>query len=245
MPEITMIPLDDIGFEAAYYPRVNADANWFTVNQYWDAYQQGANFPPIALVRVTKRPYPFLSLDGRHRYLIHRKAKQTKIAAEILKLPEKQWFAKSVELNARHGRQLDPGDKAWIGYRLKQQGYSLKRISKILCMDPVTLERLILTRVVEGLAEMKPKKGEPPKKESRSYRRVNGKFIGVLKKALDCCAGSASAKLALQKGGPLTQRDNLQIMDAFLAVLECKTIDLADAEQAARFEKIKAMVRKY
>src|SRR5262245_47563150 len=130
------VSLDDIGYEAHYYPRSNGREDWFTVHRYTDALQSDPEkqFPPLVVVKATAKPYRYLILDGLHRLRAYHRAGREQVPIITETLPESKWFARSVELNAAHGRCFDVGDKAFIATRLEKDGYPLDQIASLLQM---------------------------------------------------------------------------------------------------------------
>jgi hypothetical protein len=238
------IPLDQITYDPHYYPRVNGKEDWFTVNLYKDALVADPKkadakakptgnwrpFPPIVVVKIAAG---FLILDGLHRLKAFAAAGLEVIYAEVERLPKSKWLARSVELNADQKRGLDTGDKAWVCQRLEAEGYSRKRIAGLLQMSVDTLDKIVVTRCQK--LRVKDAKKLPT---GRGNRQVNGGNMGFLKAPFGELTGTDKGRAALQVQQSCTARNVVQILDAFLGVLEAGALDMTEPEITERMNAI-------
>lgn len=245
------IPLDKIGYEPRYYPRVNGKEDYYTVNLYrdallgcpdlafgWTESTPDTGFPPIVVVRATGRTWPYLLLDGLHRLRAYHAADLEEIPAIVERLPETKWFARSAELNATSKKPLGPGDKAFIAEHLeKEGGMSNKEIAKLLMMRVESLERIR----AEHTVKLKSTEAKA-KLIGRANREIEGKHYGFLKAPFKEFAGTASAESALAVQDPIAGMDTLHILDSAIAVLECG-VDDTDEAIAGRLERLRELVK--
>lgn len=149
-----MIPLKSIAWEMTYYPRLSHD--WMTAHQYAAAMSlNGADsFPPVVVVRHGNC---YLGLDGYHRCDAAKRNKYESIHCIVLDIPESEWFAKAVELNAKHGRSLTMPERVAIVERLKESGFAMERISSLVGMTAAAMAKM---------AERYGPSGEPETVES-------------------------------------------------------------------------------
>lgn len=131
--EIHNLNLDEVGYDLDFFPRTHIDMDE-TVCRYTEALVADVafDFEPIVVMRTNGRRYRFLTLDGVHRLISYNQADRQTIPARIETLPESQWFARSVELNAKHGRPLAQQDRAIIVQRLERDGWNIEKISDLL-----------------------------------------------------------------------------------------------------------------
>lgn len=232
------IPVDQIGYDVKFYPRVNGREDWYTVHQYKDALlaDPRKDFPPVVVVKATGKEYAYALLDGVHRTRAYHHAGREAIPAVIERLPESKWFARSVELNTIHGRRLDVGDKAWIAVRLEEDGFSIKEVADLLQMRVESLEKIKAMHVVKLTA-----KGTKNIPEGRGNRTAGKRHFGFLKAPFTDHAGMASAESALAVQSPVCSMSALNILDSAIAVLEAG-VDLADADIAERVATIRKLV---
>ena len=232
------VPLEEIGFDPKFYPRVNGKEDWLTVHRYTDFLlsDPAADFPPVVLVRVVGKSYKYLMLDGKHRQSGYHGANRTTIPAVIESLPQSKWFARSVELNSAHGRTLDTGDKAFIAVRLEADGYSVADAARLLHMRVESLEKIKI-----GAIQKLKASGTKAIPIGRGNREVDGKHYGFVKAPFKDFTGSATAEDALQAQGPLASANVLQILDSCIAVLKCG-VNMADADVAVRVAQIKGLL---
>ncbi len=236
----SMIPVDQIGYDPRYYPRVNGIEDWLTVHRYTDALKASPlkEFPPVVVVRVHGRAYAYLLLDGLHRTKSYYNAGRETIPAVVERLPQSKWFARSVEMNASHGRTLDTGDKAWAAVRLEEDGYTIEQAAELLQMRVESLEKIKAEHVVKIKA--KAAKSIP---SGRGNREVGGGHMGFLKAPFTDFAGTATASGVLAVQESVAARTALSVLDSCIAVLECG-IDLSDEKVRGRAERLKELVEK-
>lgn len=234
MPQI---PVDQIGCDPKYYPRVNGREDWLTVHRYVEALKVGDVFPPIVVFPVTGKDYRYQLADGKHRLRSHMRHGRDKIEAIIEKIPQSKWFARSVELNSIHGRGLDTGDKAWIAERLNEDGYSDTEVAKILHMPLGSLEKIRSSRVVKltgAACKIIP--------QGRSHRSLNRGEIGFLKAPFISATGTKQIMEALEFQNNVSSHDVREILDSFIAVLRSGVIDLSDPDIAAKMSIIRELL---
>ena len=233
---MTSLNLKSVDYDPKYYPRVNGVPNWITILQYTEVLKsKAASFPPIVVVKAPCKKAVYTLLDGLHRLRAYHKAGRTSIPAVIERIPQSKWFARSVELNAAHGRPLDTGDKAWIAVRLKEEGWDLDQVSGLLKMSPSSLKKMVSSRCVKitkGDAEAVP--------IGRSHRESNGSHYGFIKAPL---INSVNPEKALAFQGSINSHDVLSILDSMIAALESGVVDIRKKDVSARVSKIKKLLR--
>lgn len=241
MPQ--MLNLDLIDYDPLYYPRVNGNPDWMTILQYTEALQVDPEkeFPPIVVVRATGMKTPYLLIDGLHRLRSYVKAGREKIPTVVERIPKSKWMARSVELNATHGRRLDTGDKAWIATRLQEEGWQLTDIAGLMKMRVESLERIVATRCIKITnkeAELIP--------VGRSNRATaGGKHYGYLKAPFSEVNGKVNTLEALETQHSVTSHDVQAILDSMISVLRSGAVNMADEEVAERVGEIKSLLRDY
>jgi hypothetical protein len=229
------IPLTEIGYDPDFYPRVNGKEDWRTVFRYSDALlaDPARQLPPIVVVVATAKAWAYMLLDGLHRIRAYYRAGRESIPAVVERLPRSKWFARSVELNAAHGRPLDSGDRAYIATRLRKDGYDAGQVAALLQMRVESLEKIVAGRVCRISA--KASKSIPG---GRGNRKMNGEHYGFLKAPFAGSGASpATAEAALAAQGPVSAMDAAHVLDSAIAVLECG-VDLADEDIAARVQRL-------
>ncbi len=240
---MTRILLSEIGYDPKFYPRVNGDSDWLTVHRYSDALtaDEKYDFDPVVVVKTVGRNWPYLLIDGRHRCKSYTQAGREDIPAIVERLPESRWFARSVELNAKHGRPLDSGDKAWIAKRLEADGYSEEDVAKLLCMRVESLQKI----KVEHVVKITSKEGKL-RPIGRSHREIEtgGKTLdyGFLKAPFKEMAGTASAESALAVQAPLSSSGVVNVLDSAIAVIECG-VDESDPDVGSRMARLRALLQ--
>jgi hypothetical protein len=234
---LVKIRLDQIGCDPKFYPRVNGEADWMVVHRYKQALQTGSKFPPITVFPATGCEWKYQLGDGAHRLRSHMQAGLDEIEATVERIPQSKWFARSVELNAIHGRGLDTGDKAWIGERLQEDGYSLEDAARMLRMPVESLEKIIDSRVVKLTG--KARKMIP---EGRSHRELERGAFGFLKAPLIGANGTAQAMAALESQSRVASRDVADILDSFISVLRSGVLDMSNADIATKMSVIRELL---
>lgn len=236
------IPIDQVGYDAKFYPRVNGDADWVTVLRYvnaitrcpWkaDPNRKGA-FPPIVVVKTTDRDFAYLILDGLHRLRAFHKCELEHIWATVERIPESKWMARSVELNSDSKRGLDDGDRAWCAARLQSEGYSVEDVSLLLQVPAERIEKLVATRI-----QKLSKSGVNKIKAGRGNREVGGNHYGFLKSPFIEAVGTRNAEKILAAQDPVSSRNQLGILTSCVCLLESGLLDMTDEEVASQCARI-------
>lgn len=245
MSKFVLLPLDQIGYDPQYYPRVNGKEDWITVHRYkealksqpWkaDAGKPGA-FPPIIVVKVTGYDWTYMSLDGLHRMRAWGGAGLEKIPAIIEALPKSKWLERSVELNIDSKRPLDSGDKRWVATKLAADGWKPGQIASLLCMERSSFDKLVATNI-QKLTQASAKSILP----GRSNRQVGKEHVGFLKAPFrELTAGNAQKALRAQAA--VSCREANQIIESFVALLESKAIDTTDEHTAELLTKVRNLM---
>lgn len=238
----TMLPLDQIGYDPEFYPRVNGSEDWLTVHRYKEVIQShpwkaiagkpGA-FPPVVVVKATGYDWPHLLLDGLHRVRAFAAAGREEIGAIIERLPKSKWLERSVELNIDSKRPLDSGDKRWVATKLKADGWADDRIASLLCMKDESFAKLMATNV-QKLTQASVKRITP----GRSNRQIGKEHFGFLKAPFTPVSGTANAQRALNTQGSIASREARQIVESFASLIESGGIDPTDEYLAERLRHI-------
>lgn len=247
MPEWTMLPIDKIGYDPRYYPRVNGHEDWMTALRYKEALvthpeksdpKNPGAFPPIVVVKAAGFDWPYILLDGLHRLRAFHQAGMEKIAATIERLPKSKWLERSVELNIDSKRPLDSGDKRWVAKLLmEEEGWTADRVATLLEMETGSFERLMSV----GVHKLTAKSAKLISK-GRSNREINGRHYGFLKAPMVDASGAANAEKALLMQGSVTSHDARQIASSFVAMLESRCFDLTDSELLANLSRAKELL---
>lgn len=226
------IPLDKIGYDPEYYPRVNGREDWLTVHRYkealkshpWkaDARKEYA-FPPVVVVKTTGYDFPYLLLDGLHRVRAFGVCGIDKIWAAVESLPKSKWLARSVELNIDGKRPLESGDKRWIATKLTAEGWKSGDIAQLLCMEQGSFDKLVASNI-QKLTQASAKSIA----FGRSNRQIDGEHIGFLKAPFKGLTGTGNAQRALKSQHSVSSREATQIIESFIALMEAKAIDTTD-----------------
>jgi len=246
----TLIELDKIDYDPKYYPRVNGRPDWLTIVRYTDTLlaDPSYDFDPIVVMRSAGHKIetlegirdclPYLLSDGLHRVRSYARAGRQRIPAEIERLPQSKWMERSVELNSRHGRALDNGDKAWVTRRLQAEGWQIPRIAELLHMRADSLERIVAERSVKitkkDAAEIKP---------GRSNRKIDGNHYGFLKAPMVGAPTKENILEALKSQDAVSSFDVAAVLDSMIACLRAKVINLADEDIAEKIEEIRLLMR--
>lgn len=241
MAKVEMLPLDQIGFDPEYYPRVNGKADWLNINKYKEAlkthpekadYRREGAFPPIVVVKATGYDWQYLTLDGVHRQSAFAAAGLDKIAAVVEHIPQSKWLARSAELNVDGKMPLGSGDKRWVASKLLDQGFEKEKISELLCMEPASFERLMATNIEKLTAASS--KSIPV---GRANRQVGKNHIGFLKAPFTSISGTANAQRALASQQSVSAMESAQIIESFIALLESRAMDTHDEHVVERLRK--------
>lgn len=243
MSTILMLNVSEIGYDQHYYPRVNGAPDWITILRYTESLLTNpapfAGFPPIVVVRCTGRQEPYLLIDGLHRLRAAIKAELEQVPVIVERIPQSKWLARSVELNAVHGRPLDTGDKAWIVSRLKEEGWELSDIAGLMKMRVESLEKIYVSRcqkISSAEAEAIP--------VGRSNRTLlNGKHVGYLKAPLIGTTSKQQTIDALATQHSVTSHDVDAILDSMISVLTAGAVDVSVEKTAAKVASIRKLLR--
>lgn len=245
MSKFVQLPLDQIGYDPEYYPRVNGKEDWLTVHRYKEAlksqpYKADANqtgaFPPIIVVKTTGYDWAYLILDGLHRLKAFEAVGLEKIPATIEALPKSKWLERSVELNIDSKRPLDSGDKRWVATKLMADGWKPGQVASLLCMERASFDKLVATNITK-LTQASAKNILP----GRSNRQVGKDHVGFLKAPFrDVTAGNAQKALKTQAA--VSCRESVQIIESFVALLEAKVIDVTDERTAELLLRVRELI---
>lgn len=229
-----MIQLDKIGHDSKFYPRFHGDCDWQTAYKYSEtlALNPRYQFPPIVVVRSTGKKTPFLILDGVHRKNAYKRAGRKSIPAVVERLPESKWLARAYELNRLHGRPLESSDKASVAVRLKEQGWSIDKISDLMQMRVASLEKMMVNRVVRITSAMS--------QSLPDVTEVNGKSFGILKAAL---AGTTEVEEALETQSALSSGSVSAVLDSMISILRAKVIDMSNEDIVGKVKAIKKLMK--
>jgi ParB-like chromosome segregation protein Spo0J len=123
-----LIPIKDIEINDLIYPRTMF--NWKVAQAYTHAMRMGAVFPPITVTRFEGK---ILLIDGRHRIIASKKNKNSHIGAEFIEVKNlKDAYVEALKRNIAHGQTLSIYEKMLAYKKLKEDGFSLIKISGIL-----------------------------------------------------------------------------------------------------------------
>ncbi len=241
------LKVDAIDYDPQYYPRVTGKSDWFTVNVYKDALlanpckadpkqNPDVAFPPVVVVQKPGgRRY--MLIDGLHRLEAFSAAKHDCIYAEVERLPQSKWLARSVELNVCGHRNLEVSDKAWVAVRLESEGWGIKKVAGLLHMQVESLEKIKVERT--RLLSAKAAKRIPP---GRGNRKVNGGNVGFLKSPFCSVASSSNVIEALSSQGPCSNRTALAAVDTVISVIRSNAMDLTDVEVMEGFVTLRDLL---
>lgn len=245
------LPLEKIGVDPRYYPRVGGKPDWYSVHVYADALKADPRkadpkagpkvnpFPPVKVIRRAGWDFPFMLIDGLHRMGAHRQAGFEVIAAEIERLPKSKWLARAVELNVhQEHRNFEPRDKAMIAEYLAADGWTEKKIAGLLQMPIESLIRIRgrVQRVSKSEAKRLTKQGVP-------VHDSNGHRFAVSKAAVGKAMASGSVVKAMSSQGPMHTASYEGVLDECIAVLESGVVDPKVAEVLERLETIEQLIQ--
>lgn len=246
MSKFTLLPIDQIGYDPEFYPRVNGKEDWLTVHRYkevlgsapWksDASKPGA-FPPVIVVKASGYDWTYLILDGLHRLRAWEAAGLERIPAVIEALPKSKWLERSVELNVDSKRPLDSGDKRWVATKLMADGWTVSKVATLLCMEKASLEKLVATNITK-LTQSSAKNIL----RGRSNREVNGEHYGFLKAPFSPISGTGNAQKALRTQAAVSCREANQIIESFIALLESRAIDPTDEHTSGLLNRVRELL---
>jgi ParB/Sulfiredoxin domain len=214
-PKQTEIAPGAVVFDKDYYPRTDSD--WQTVSRYTDAMRTGSEFPPITVVYRGEEP---ILLDGWHRVQAAKHAKIESLPCAVLDIPESEWFAKAVKLNAKNSRPLTVRDRAMIAHKLKVAGYDLSAISAMVHATPPNIVKWLGLRSVDeegkevfdapthSQGQKAADKNGPPPDVNPAFLRVTNEILAHLR------AGSIDADHPVVKTRLIEIRDAIDNMVA-------------------------------
>lgn len=234
------LKIADIGYDPKYYPRVNGHEDWQTVLRYINALHAAPDkdFDPIVVVKAMGLPQPWMLLDGLHRIRAYHRVDREDIPAIIERLPRNRWLARSVELNIRHGRPMDTGDKVWTALRLREDGMSDANIASLLCEPIERLEKIIAERAIP--IKLKDAQAIP---RGRSNREVGDKHYGFLKAPfVEQDMSPAQETEALKRQEPISSMSVLNVLDSAIALLSAG-VDMTREDVAERVQRLNTIVR--
>ena len=132
--ETIMMPVDDIRFEQAYYPRGKPDDARIA-----DYRENIDRLPPIV---VTHEGY---LVDGNHRLLAHRLAGRERIPVEVITLPQDRILEEAARRNATGILPLSAGDRQALALRWWDDGNgkSEQEIADILSVSIRQVQRYL------------------------------------------------------------------------------------------------------
>jgi len=238
MPKTQQLPIDKIGYDPAFYPRVNGREDWMTVYRYSESLTADAKLqlcgpsgdsPPV-VVRRHKWDHPYMLIDGLHRMRAYYRAKRDSLPCRVERIPESKWFARSVELNLTHGLVLSAGDKSWIAVKLTHDGWHDDKICGLLKIRSSLLEKFRARAV-------KIKSAGTGKRE----RQVNGDRYTFLKPPLDQFAGTATAERVAANQDTMVGRTVIQILDSAIQLLQ-NGVDMSNEEVRERVDRLAKLV---
>lgn len=159
---IRNIKISRLVLDFELYPRDRLEP--YNVNQMAEALRAGLELPPITVDRRSKRV-----VDGFHRVEAYRKVygARSKIPAELKDYKDDaEMFVDAVRLNANHGRQLSPYDRA----RCIAKAEALKLEPKIIASA--------LNMTLERIGEMKAQRFATYKMEPQVLKRTTAFLAG-------------------------------------------------------------------
>jgi len=243
-----MLPIDSIGFDPEFYPRVNGKEDWLTVLRYKEALESHAEkadpsipgaFPACHVIKAPGFDFPHLLLDGLHRLRAFTAAGYEELPCVIENLPRSKWLARSVELNIDSKRPLDSGDKRWIAHKLAAENWKPERIAKLLCMRIESYDKIVSSRC-QRITSVSGKKAPL----GRAHRVIGGNHFGFLKSPFENLSGTANAQIALARQQSVSARNIEQIVASFAALLETHCLDLTDESLVENLRNIHGQLDK-
>lgn len=227
--------LNQIDYDKKYYPRYKGTSDWMIVHRYAEALQTEPTkeFPPVVIVRATSFKVPYMLIDGVHRLHAYLKVGRQKIPVEIERIPRSKWLARSVELNSTHGRSLDSLDKASIATRLKEEGWEIRDVAKLLHMRVESLEKIVVERCVKLRVE-----DTQLITASGACHKIGNDHYGFLKAPLKGVSSRKEILEALQTQHSVTSHDVLAILDSMICVLRSGVVDMEDEEISSCVKEI-------
>lgn len=138
---IVKIRIHDIVIPQGLLPRIFG-VNEEKVQEYAEAIEQGAEFPPIKVWKKTEQLYQVI--DGVHRLTAYRKLGKEYIEAELVDVKDDvDFMVKAIAENSKHGLPLSRDDKRESARRLYIKGMNEEDIAKIFGVSIRTVYRWI------------------------------------------------------------------------------------------------------
>ena len=147
------VPLDEVVFEKAVYPRRTDERNlpfWAIAHKYYCAMKAGDVFPPIALAKIKGQ---LILVDGWNRCIATRKMGLAEIEAEVLTdcKTYDDVYIESLRRNVTHGTSLSPYEIAVAVKQLREKGISFDIIAGIVHIDTNNVIQLDKERNSTGI----------------------------------------------------------------------------------------------
>jgi len=214
---IKRIKVSELLLDYELYPRMQIDSN--NVSQMVEALRAGIELPPIVVDKKSLRVS-----DGFHRVRAHQRVNGANAEISVVfKTYETDVdiFCDAVRLNAGHGRQLSPYDKARC--IAKAEGYKLepKAISSLLNMT------------IERYSQMKAERFALYQGEPIVLKRTLGHLAGR-----DLTDGEANYNA---KAGGMNQAFYI---NQVVSMLEAKSVDWADKSVSNAMSRLKSLLKK-
>lgn len=124
------IKVSEIMVDEALYPRSGFDSD--IVNRYRLAIDE---LPPIV---VTDEK---VLVDGYHRLIAHQIEQRETIEAEEIKVARGDVLWETTKLNAKHGHELEKGDKARLAREFFKDGRDIDEIAGVLSVGARSVQR--------------------------------------------------------------------------------------------------------
>ena len=144
MTEIKKMSCSQLVRDESLHPRASVDQ--VHVRRLSDALETGADLPPIIACKSSLRV-----VDGFHRIeaTVHAGGDDALISVELREYDsELAIYMDAVELNARHGKPLGPGDLSRITIRARELGARMEVLAALLAIRPEVLQSRVRTAIV-------------------------------------------------------------------------------------------------
>jgi ParB-like chromosome segregation protein Spo0J len=152
MNDVVKIPLKDLVFERALYPRPHVDL--MHIQQFEHAMEAGIPLPPIIVAKGSN-----IIVEGVHRYHAYQNQGRTEIAAIVKEYTDNAAIWRdAVALNSAHGLKFGTKDQLHILQISERLGVEETELSKLLKTSIEHLRKLkplyaTVAEAVEGVAE--------------------------------------------------------------------------------------------
>jgi len=202
----TMIALSELVMDYDLYPRVAIDTTHVAAMR--EAYRGGVHFPPIVADAASKR-----ITDGFHRTRVwfHELGQDAEVAV-ILK-PYKndaEMFLDAMRLNAAHGKNLSPFDRARCAMRCRKYRIGMQQVAAALGMSVAT---------IKGIAEGRVATSSTPNKAN-----VNEEV--VLKRTIQHMSGKTLTQNQEKANERLSGMQQIFYVNQVLLLVENNLLDL-------------------